>query len=352
MEHNFLTLDWLAFTYHIENSFDQGNSLEQFLHAFPFINREDFVPVKMRSHYSANILWCDIVISYNELTPDIESEKIPHLVQMGVNVQIPSHCLCFWFNKCGVSTENPDHVALMFSYLKERNCKFSRVDLCFDDYRKVVTTGYYRKKWVDGCIQSPFINSVTCMGSETKGYTMYFGSLKKRTKLLRIYDKFLESKGEKDCVRYEFELHAEQANGIANLVLNEYSDGIPFAPFLLSWICVKDEISVHNCARIQDAKDDMDWIVALTLNLTLKYKIKIPVESNKSELTYFVEHQAISSIAGFVMLYGKEAFDMLVKDAIKRGNISPRYLSFINKLKRSNEFEDCYSNPFDDPQLF
>ena len=106
MEYNFLTLDWLAFTYHIEDSLDQGTPLAQFLKAFPFIKAADFVPVKMRSHYTNNVLWCDIVISYNELTDDIEASKIPHLVQMGVNVQIPSHCLSFWFKSCGISSVN------------------------------------------------------------------------------------------------------------------------------------------------------------------------------------------------------------------------------------------------------
>lgn len=343
-----LDLDWLGFTFKPDNE-NPLTPLEQFWEKFPEFDKSLLSDVAFRTLYTNTYNYCGMFISFNSLTPDLDNDQLSRYWRMGVNVQVPSSLLGFFFDLLGIDKTCTNAFAQLLLELNYRSCKPSRIDLCYDDYTKTFDVSYYRLKNALGLIQTPYI--VTDMGRPSNGLTMYFGSLKKRSKLLRIYDKWLQSNGVVDSVRYEFEFHNDDACHIAELIINDYADGVPFIELLLGFVRVKDASSVANCARIQDAKMDSDWINALNDNLTLSSIIKVP-SSNPlfhQELNHYIEHQALSSIAGFYKCYGRTALLELIKDAIKRNFISPRYQAYYNKLKSCGELWDddpYYDNPF------
>lgn len=341
-----LNLDWLGFTF--KCNVTDKLPLEQFWDMFPEFDKSLLTGVSFRTLYTDTLNYCGIYISYNTFGEDLTETQCERYWKMGVNIQIPSSMLSFFFDLLGVDYKATNSFPMLLTELYKRNCKPSRIDLCYDDFTKTYDVAYYDLKKALGLIQTPY--TITTTGKRSKGLTIYFGSLKKRSKLLRIYDKDLQSNGLVDSVRYEFEFHNDDACGIADLILNEYQEGIPFVDMLLSFVKVKDANSVANCARIQDAKLDEDWISTLKDNLTLLCPIRIP-KSNPlelQELNYYVEVQALSSIAGYYACYGSRALLALIRDAINSGRISARYQAHLNKLKACNElWEDDYiNNPF------
>lgn len=353
MKDNVLKLDWLGFTFKADVSKSE-TPLDQFLNTFPEFKREYFVIPEFRlsRRYSNCMMYCDMVISYNTFEGDLTPSEYSKMFSMGVNVQVPSHSLDLLFEMFEINKNDDYAVYNLFTFLRGRNCKFSRIDMAFDDFKKAFRPSYYAKKWLEHLIQTPVHdNNVMFWGSDETGGTMYFGSLKKRNKLLRIYDKFIESDGEIDSIRYEFEYHSNIADNFADLVLNEYKDGVPFLELLYAIVKVKDAKSVENCARIQDAKIDETWINALIDNLTLKCPIRVPSVriSYENSLTHYLEYQALPSITGFSLVYGTHALLELIRQALKQDRINLKYKNYYYKLKACDElFEDSsyMDNPF------
>jgi len=109
--------------------------------------------------------------------------------------------------------------------------KGTRIDLNYDDYTRLVTpseiaedarkgnfTGFKR---IDHRRPEKMINGKMVI----TGDTLYFGRRGKNGsgKYVRIYDKNLESKGEKNCIRYETEFSKERAAAVV-LELAKSSD--------------------------------------------------------------------------------------------------------------------------------
>jgi DNA relaxase NicK len=98
--------------------------------------------------------------------------------------------------------------------------KCSRVDLCFDDYERIKTPSeVYREcccgeeKKYSGFRRHRYIVEEKSNG-EKSGDTLYFGTRGKNGggKLMRCYDKNLESKGEIDSIRWEVEFSKDRAS--------------------------------------------------------------------------------------------------------------------------------------------
>lgn len=341
-----LTLDWLGFTFiPIMNDVDP---LIQFFHEFPEFEKlykgNLLQPCKIKSHYNKVLsLDNDIFICYNLIDDHKElDEKQIFLFNMGVNVQIPSHALNSFCKLLGYDSYSDDVVVYLFEDLISRNCKLSRIDLAFDDFSKTYTGRHYRMFWSQDRIQSPFIRNITCMGDLNHGFTLYVGSLKKRDKLLRIYDKWLESDGEIDSVRYEFELHADKAVAVSHMIIDEYRDGIPFAEFLYGWLKIKSS-SAFEYNRIQDAPDDEEWIKFVAkdkFNEELKpIKVRVPHPDKPEDINlYYFDKSVLPTIDGFVQCFGWKALYTSCKRVRKEGKTNKNYLKFLNKLRRSEEF--------------
>ena len=345
----FLKLDWLGFTFKASHDLERS-PFQQFLLAFPEIDEKELVIPNFRNCYNNVVLFRDIIISFNSFDETMSETEVSRRWEMGVNVQVPSHCLDMFALMLDIDFSSEFAFLDIVKALRLRNCKFSRIDVCFDDYEKKFKADYYIKKRADNLIATP-CRTVTMISGGEFGSTIYFGSLKKRNKLLRIYDKFAESNGEFDCVRYEFEYHSDMAEALISKLF-EFEGKLPFFEMLSAVCRIVDSNSSQ--ADLSNRKTDYDWINSLNGDLTLSSP-SIRISPNhiekQSSLNYYIEVQAVSSLAGYVKCFGREALFQLIKDAIHHGKISPRYMSFYNKLKYCQDINDC-SNPLLDDNPF
>lgn len=96
--------------------------------------------------------------------------------------------------------------------------KGTRVDVSWDDYkRRVQVADVAIAAWAGNF--SGFKNwreDKRCTRSSVKGHCLTFGERGERGggKALRVYDKRLESNGEKDCIRWEVEFSGEKARAV------------------------------------------------------------------------------------------------------------------------------------------
>lgn len=342
----FLKLDWLGFTFKADNFSSDCTPWTQFKMMFPEFNEELFTLPDFKTCYTNSFYYCDIIISYNAFDPDMDSITRARLWDMGVNVQVPSHCLDMFCDMLGIDFQSEYAFRDLVLLLQKRHCKFSRIDVCYDDFDKLFKVDYYIKKRADNLIATP-CRTVTMISGGEFGSTIYFGSLKKRNKLLRIYDKWAESGGEIESVRYEFEYHGDMAKALVDKLF-EFDGKLPFYEMLIG-VCRVVDASLSY--RLSQRRTDEDWNNALNGDLTLScVPVKIsPRHIEKlSSLTYYIETQAAASIAGYVKCFGRDALWKLVSDAIRAGRISPRYMSYANKLKYCQELNDCSNSLLDD----
>lgn len=217
MECSNFHLDWLSFTFKDDSSTDL---ISDFFAMFPELGayRAELVIVGGRNFAHGMTFREDFTIRYD----DDNNGK-------GVNVEIPSHGLETFFSLFdGIST-----VRDMFVLLHDRCCLPSRIDCCFDDYNKVYRPVYYYKKFLSGAMvtrmrQVKMVHS----GSDIDNTTFYLGD--RRKKMIRIYDKFKESDGLFDCVRYEIEMHSKSACGFFfHIIDSDQDETVVFGDLLL-----------------------------------------------------------------------------------------------------------------------
>jgi len=121
--------------------------------------------------------------------------------------------------------------------------KATRCDTAMDDYGKIVDPEYVRE-----CIQGPDVvthakkwlrqQGGNVGSTEITGETCYLGSASSRQRL-RVYDKELESGGERECVRWELESKKEAAETMA-VALAYHSWGEVFASRLVGYVDFRD----------------------------------------------------------------------------------------------------------------
>lgn len=352
MNNPFLVLDWLGFTFKPNPAITYVSPIQQFLNWFPEIDSSLFVVSNFGTHYNTTQLFCDIVIAYNTYDENSTPSELDSYWNMGVNVQVASHCLEFFCKLLEIDYHSEYALRDLIQLLQKRHCIFSRIDLCYDDYNKHFDAQYYITKSANHCIASPCrkITSIQDNSSSGEGSTIYFGSLTRRKKLLRIYDKFAQSGGEIDAVRYEFEYHSDACKNLVTVIL-AHEGKLPFLDMLLSVCRVVDSES-----KIQDLSDretDQEWIAALKEDLTLYCPIRISSVhiSTSASLNHYLLSQAMPSIAGAIKCFGVVWLFEEAKKAMRSGRISPKYMSYFNKMKYCEELFPvdntfCDDNPF------
>lgn len=273
------SLDWLAFTYRPEFESDSYSMVERFYHEFPEIRQyisacsaQDRISIRPGNHYQISIDCCNyFFISYDDNMQAYEK---------GVNVQIPSHGLHIWFELLGIESDDPqkdlyDMLHLVYS----RHCSLSRIDLCFDDFDKTFRPHDYLH-WLDAGHVSHNFKARAFFVAASGAETLYFGKMRS-DKFLRIYDKFLESDGAVDSVRYEFEIHGRPAKELGKFLLEEKFD---FGKYLLSWFKVLDPLKLKDYSNF--AKSDLlpEWEAWLNLKFNeVPTPIKVPHEPRKTD---------------------------------------------------------------------
>jgi hypothetical protein len=127
-----------------------------------------------------------------------------------------------------------DELLSLMRLMQRCRVKWTRVDVYYDDFRRrkdpreifeAIDNGEGELPNVIG-IRKHAIYHKWDMG-KTSGYTLNLGG-RESEKYVRIYDKKLESKGERDCVRYEVECKGFAAQ-VLGAVLAEAEDGEAFA---------------------------------------------------------------------------------------------------------------------------
>jgi len=105
--------------------------------------------------------------------------------------------------------------------------RISRIDVCLDIDGMDINIGELYKSALNGKIktrakQFGYVESAES-GNEIGAATAYIGSMHKRKKLLRVYDKGRQLKLDTFKTRFELEQHGELANGSAAILRKELS---------------------------------------------------------------------------------------------------------------------------------
>lgn len=175
-------------------------------------------------------------------------------------VSIPAHGLHYLSQlldlDCEINTENYLEIKPVFEKLRKENCTLSRLDIAFDDESKTFTPRDFFHFWDNRQVQSP-CHSYTFCGS--KGSTFYVGS--RANKILRIYDKTVESDGKIDAIRYEIEMHHRYANDVMQMIIDE---NFNFFELLQKWfVRLKVEApceSLKDKSRLSVLEDLPEWV--------------------------------------------------------------------------------------------
>lgn len=343
-----LKLDWLSFTYQVSVSdcLNSDGVLESpfcvFCREFPELQimYDEIVFDTGKFHYSHRFLYSDsIEINCCELEKvSGGSVNFDYACKMGVNVSVPSHSLSLFASLFGLDISEAGACSKLLSLLKFRGCKFSRIDICFDDFDKVYTANDYCCWWFNGQISTRF-QKAHCDSSQSRiGSTFYLGDRKHR--MIRIYDKFYESKGVVDSVRYEWEYHAADACKLADMIILN-NGNIGFITLLQDWlrILIKPCKDLKNRAEVATLPE---WDLFCKEHV-FNEELIIPTYDKKereSRLNDFVEFRVMPSIRGMIAVVGIDQFLRCVKrDSSK---ISERYHDYISKVSKRGDF-----TPFD-----
>lgn len=348
-----LSLDWLSFTFEADKArseylrvFGKENQdllpddISLFFATFPEFEalKSDFLILNAKSHYENVLGFLGVSetcrISYN--SPDYTNTT-----EMGVNVSIPSHGLEWFFELMGVDFEEPDAVQEMFKILKDRYCHCSRIDLAFDDYSKKFRAKQYVIWWWNNNIRTRFKTMKTSSCSmHDEGHTFYLGS-RLTGKMLRIYDKDVESNGAIDAVRYEFELHVKYARDMFEYLIEHKT--VDFISYLRSFFDVieRNDSNISRCSLLPEWEE---WLSKLDFSEELPEKTEIPHYSSdqrKFDTTYWLLNNCLRSIKGFVECFGWDC----LHDYVRQDNrpIPEKYRLLLDTVQKDG-LNECKYN--------
>lgn len=305
MEYGFtLNCDWISFTWNPVDDIifesDNRSIIELFLLRFPEFQKKEFTVLEHGGfHYSKRIdLANDIMILYD----DADS-----IQKKGVYVQTPSHGLATLFALFGYNNLRDFLIDIY-----DRGAKVSRFDLAFDDYIKTYNPMDYMNFWINGQFKSHFRRYEFSGGSN--GGSMFALGNRGSNKYLRIYDKSAESKGEKDCIRYEFELKGYDADKICRLYCDDIA--FDFSDFIFSMFQIVENTSDHHkCRRNMDS----DWELWVKSQVSRINDIDIPTEftpvSYERSYNWFVK-QCGSTLAKIWHCEGDDWLDNFLEQSL------------------------------------
>lgn len=339
---SFLQLDWLAFTFKSPTALlDKVNSevpsqLEVFKKVFPELNSIwEYMEIRgSKNHYSQSIAFgTDFMCFFNE-----NNELSGNNQNMGVNFEIPSHSLKLFFDLMHVDITLPNAVSTMMKLLLDRGCRCSRIDLAFDDYDKTFRPKDFNEFWLNDCFRTHYRNAKIDMTGRGKkpGSTFYLGNLKKRDKILRIYDKDIQSNGLIDAVRYEFELHSKYAQ---NMQLFLIDNRLQFGTYIGEWFDIVKPI--YDESNFSKCPLNERWEVFINKHIFCEQlqDIFVPTLTEpvyKMSRKTFVEKYLVSVLKDYVCLYGMDELYCHLQNAPN----SPRYDAEQVSLKMRSVFDN------------
>lgn len=340
MKLNFI-IDWLEFTYHVPES-DSHTLFQSFQDDFPEFEEyiQNMVFLGYGKHgYTHCLTYSDeFMIWYN-----------PEHERMGVHVVFPGHGiykLCEIFNLDGL--EKFANAKDLFTLLKSRHCRVTRMDIAYDDFDMLITPHEYARWMLDGRIRTKARTYDFISSQQTVGGTFYLGT-RGRERYIRIYDKNFESKGKVPSIRYEFELRGAWCQKIFDLVIN--SSFFTFKDIITDYFEVVESYdnvsgSVQAVyARKKRAILDARWLEFLelcgkvVLNDSDPVDLKIPrkkTEYSMKKCIDWVAHQLSPSLFMLLESIGIERLEDLIRVS-GRNRLKPEKIAVMGKYKQEAE---------------
>lgn len=270
-----LKLDWITFTFlppvEVIPVIDRAGEKVQ-MHLFdyfcsvfdtfqPMVNDALFARGKFSYDYA---LYCSDSI---QIFYDSENSN------KGVCVSVPSSGLNKLYKLLG-----SEDIYDLLNCLNHNYCRISRMDICFDDYEKIIHPWEYAV-WFQQDLFDTHYRKISYICSQFhKGDTFYCGS-RATGKMLRVYDKEYESNGQIDAIRYEFELRGDYARALQQHYLD--NEVIDFSELILSFFDIKERSGNH----MNDYKRLDRWSMFLThVSRNVKGKINPPVKTEPTSI--------------------------------------------------------------------
>lgn len=348
---NFLKLDWLAFTYFAPTSSLIASSspapTSYYRHNCPSAELDSFMRVMpelkdiwqlmeirgSKNHYTQSMaIGGDFICCFNE---DGVSNN------MGVNFEVPSHSLRLFMELLGINPDADNCVHELMALLYNRGCFCSRIDLCYDDDTLTFRPWDFIGLWNNNCFKTHFRKAIFMSSGQGRraGNTFYLGNLKKRDKVLRVYDKDVESNGEVNAVRYEFELHSRYAQEMQKFLI---TNRLLFSTYICEWFEIINPIysERRNCPISDEWKAFLDKVVdkdkfCEQLSVCDICVPKLTGFCLKQSRKEYVEKSIIKVLKDYVSYYGMEA----LQDKIQRADNSSRFRTENEVIKlRSMQF--------------
>lgn len=256
-------LDWLEFSWTFNSvsraglTFQAGLSIwENFKLVFPEFQK--YIEESFLADYK--LAGYDMVLCCSDYFKFCYSSKESG---MGVHVVIPSHSLWMLGEAFQLDYVNDEYqCAKLFRILLDRGVKFTRIDICYDDYNKHITPFEWNMMSNLGQVECKARSRSYIASCFKKGDTMYFGK-RSGGRMLRIYDKEYESDGEVDAIRYEFEFKRNYSESIAEHIANGCL--MSFRKLIEDFICVYGELK-HQPEEISRTQLMRDRAVANILD--------------------------------------------------------------------------------------
>lgn len=233
-------------------------------------HREDWMTITLppiitlnqsRSH-------CPSINGYTEAwewSSGIKVMRHPSHPQMGVHIVISGEAWRKTLEVTGLTDRE------LVSYYDNSMFKVSRVDVRCDGFNMgIKPKAFYNAVEQDEVVTN--LHSKTFItGIDTGADTLYIGSLKKRQKLLRIYDKGLQSETDLDWIRFEAEFrnkyatsasqHLFRQTGSFDVLVQELIVGIADFPSIEQWRILLSDNGLKIVQPLDPVGNTKKWLL-------------------------------------------------------------------------------------------
>lgn len=301
MDNRVFLVDWLSFTV-FKNEKSTQVALMRFKNEFPFW---DYLVEEVKPLFGYTHGW---QLGKSGISWYAHMDR----ADMGIHVIVSGSNMPMLIDRLLINPNQDDYVlaSKILQEIRDIDSDFSvsRIDLAFDDYKKIYKPYDYmvfyskQRLSLQGSMTAPSFTHCSPDG----GGTAYFGSRVARREL-RIYDKFVESMGHIDAIRYEAELHREYAMRAVNVIMS--GDPYDFSALVQMFVVLYNDVGYEeglllsrdawNKRRKRAGVDEK--FASLFSGLTKSAIFKVPTSSKEYKLDRKLAHLQ-SNVAPQILL--------------------------------------------------
>lgn len=241
--------------------------------------------------------------------------------------------------------------AMLRSLVSANYFHCTRLDVALDDYDRSVSMQQVN----DAAISNHFarfrsfrVITSGSLDSASVGQTIYFGS-SQSDKMLRIYDKFVESGGKQNCIRWELQLRRESSHtflsrwlyvqGSSNEQIDEFAQ---LSPSLLGGLVIGSIEFVYRTSEELSRCKKLDWWEEFQNKIGSSYRISIPKKiTTLEDKVHWVFAQLAPTFAIFKKSFGVDSFYQLIESLILDGTsrLKEHHLALIRSTLLSKQLD-------------